>query len=366
VGGFLGAGKTTLICQAARRLSQQGKKVGLITNDQAANLVDAAVLKETGAVVEEVAGGCFCCKFPDLIDVMERIKIQANPDVIIDEPVGSCTDLSATVFQPLKQMYSGQFRVAPFSVLIDVRQVLALEGLRLSLARSGAGRFPDNVLYIYRKQIEEADVIVLNKTDLLPSGESNDLRAMLAREFPRTPLLTISALEGSGVQEWLEYVMADRPAGQTIVAVDYDRYADGEAALGWLNATVRLQAAFLPDWKQNALDLLEAIRRELQARKAEIAHVKIFLQAGKLTVAGNVTGNQETAFMRATGDASDRDVTAGLFVNARVHIDHELLRDVLVQCLPQVGRNGIEVKITSLESFSPARPQPVYRFSETV
>ena len=109
--------------------------------------------------------------------------------------------------------------------------------------------------------------------------------------------------------------MADRPAGQTIVEVDYDRYADGEAALGWLNATVRLQAAFLPDWKQIALDLLEAMRRELQARKAEIAHVKIFLQAGKLTVAGNATSNQETAFMRATGDASDRDVTAGLFVN---------------------------------------------------
>ena len=79
MGGFLGAGKTTLICQAARRLSQQGKKVGLIANDQAANLVDAAVLKETGAVVEEVAGGCFCCKFPDLIDVMDGSKSRQIP-----------------------------------------------------------------------------------------------------------------------------------------------------------------------------------------------------------------------------------------------------------------------------------------------
>ena len=49
--------------------------------------------------------------------------------MIIGEPVGSCTDLSATVLQPLKQMYSGHFARGRSSVLIDVRQVLALEGL---------------------------------------------------------------------------------------------------------------------------------------------------------------------------------------------------------------------------------------------
>ena len=124
VGGFLGAGKTTLIGQAARRFLQQGKKVGLIVNDQAANLVDTAVLREAGTAIEEVAGGCFCCKFSDLINVIERLNAEADHDVIIGEPVGSCTDLSATVLQPLKQFYSGQYRLSPFSVLIDVRQVL--------------------------------------------------------------------------------------------------------------------------------------------------------------------------------------------------------------------------------------------------
>ena len=60
VGGFLGAGKTTLLVRAARRLVEQGKRVGLITNDQAANLVDTGILRQDGLDVGEVAGGCFC------------------------------------------------------------------------------------------------------------------------------------------------------------------------------------------------------------------------------------------------------------------------------------------------------------------
>jgi G3E family GTPase len=243
VGGFLGAGKTTLLGQSAKLLAQRGKKVGLIANDQAANLVDSALLRLNGTSVEEVAGGCFCCKFTDLMAVVERLIERETPDVIIGEPVGSCTDLSATVLQPIKQMYADKYRLSPYSVLLDAR------GLRLSLMQSGKECFHDNVLYIYRKQIEEADVIVLNKTDLIPSGEIEELRAMLILEFPHVPLFTISALDGSGVEEWLEYVMSDQPTGCTIAEVDYDRYADGEAALGWLNATVRLSAPSLPDWK---------------------------------------------------------------------------------------------------------------------
>ena len=44
VGGFLGAGKTTLLWEAAHRIMENGQRVGLITNDQAPDLVDTAIL----------------------------------------------------------------------------------------------------------------------------------------------------------------------------------------------------------------------------------------------------------------------------------------------------------------------------------
>lgn len=63
VGGFLGAGKTTLLWEAARRLMKQWLNVGLITNDQAPELVDSALLSLNNLHVAEVSGSCFCCNF---------------------------------------------------------------------------------------------------------------------------------------------------------------------------------------------------------------------------------------------------------------------------------------------------------------
>ena len=71
VGGFLGAGKTTLLWEAARRIAKSGKRIGLITNDQASELVDTAILSRNEVKVAEVSGSCFCCNFNGLIDSIE-------------------------------------------------------------------------------------------------------------------------------------------------------------------------------------------------------------------------------------------------------------------------------------------------------
>ena len=74
VGGFLGAGKTTTLIRLAEKLQAEGKKVGLITNDQAADLVDTALVKSGNFPVEEIAGGCFCCRFNSLKEAVKLVK----------------------------------------------------------------------------------------------------------------------------------------------------------------------------------------------------------------------------------------------------------------------------------------------------
>src|SRR5438552_18031980 len=105
LGGFLGAGKTTAMARLTRHYMAQGGRVGLVMNDQAQNLVDTNSLREQGFAVEEVAGACFCCRFDELMEKVERLEEHERPDVILAEPVGSCTDLVATVVQPLKDLY---------------------------------------------------------------------------------------------------------------------------------------------------------------------------------------------------------------------------------------------------------------------
>src|SRR6476660_1265432 len=155
LGGFLGAGKTTAVGKLARQLSEQGSRVPLITNDQGRNLVDTAMLRSQGFATEEIPGGCFCCRFDSLVDAAERLTANTRPEIFIAEPVGSCTDLAATVTYPLRRMYRDNFTVAPISVLVDPIRAQRVFGLQ------NGGNFSEKVLYIYRKQIEEADIVVI-------------------------------------------------------------------------------------------------------------------------------------------------------------------------------------------------------------
>src|SRR5881392_3620494 len=129
IGGFLGAGKTTAVGKLAKELTDQGFRVGLITNDQGRNLVDTAMLRSQGFATEEIPGGCFCCRFNSLVEAANRLTEQSRPDVFIAEPVGSCTDLVATVTYPLRRLYGDNFSVAPVSVLADPIRGLRVFGL---------------------------------------------------------------------------------------------------------------------------------------------------------------------------------------------------------------------------------------------
>ena len=175
VGGFLGAGKTTAMLRLAEHLTARGRRVGLITNDQSHGLVDTSIVTAKGYPVEEITGGCFCCRFSSLTDAAERLTRDARPDVFLAEPVGSCTDLRATVQYPLRRLYGDDYRVAPLSVLVD--PVRAARILGLESGRS----FSPKVLYVYEKQLEEADLIVINKSDLLNDDAARRARARLER-----------------------------------------------------------------------------------------------------------------------------------------------------------------------------------------
>ena len=68
VGGFLGAGKTSLLMEAGGRLRERGHHVAILTNDQAGGLVDSAAARSMSFDAGEVAGACFCCAFTRFVE----------------------------------------------------------------------------------------------------------------------------------------------------------------------------------------------------------------------------------------------------------------------------------------------------------
>jgi hypothetical protein len=66
IGGFHGAGKTSLIVAAARLLKGRGLRLAAVLNDQGAELVDTSFVEANGILAGQVAGGCFCCRLSEL------------------------------------------------------------------------------------------------------------------------------------------------------------------------------------------------------------------------------------------------------------------------------------------------------------
>jgi G3E family GTPase len=355
IGGFLGAGKTTALARLARFYMDRGQKVGLVTNDQAADLVDTSSLRSQGFPVEEIAGACFCCRFNDLVDTVGKLESAQRANIILAEPVGSCTDLVATVIQPLKDLYGQRFEVAPYTVLFKPSH-----GLRILRDEKRAG-FSPKAAYIFRKQLEEADAIAINRLDELAPAAVNELTGLIEKQFPGTPVLRVSAKTGQGFDALTELLDQQGNWGRKILDIDYDTYAEGEAEMGWLNSSVHVTAGKPFALDGLLLDVLTRLRESL-AGVAEVAHLKaIGLSDLSFGVANLVSSASHPELsLPSAGEVSEFD----LIVNARVAAAPETLEDcVRAQVEAACREAGAEAKFVTLQSFRPGRPMPTHRYA---
>lgn len=357
IGGFLGAGKTTAILQLARRLQEQHRRVGVITNDQSTGLVDTALLESSGFETAEITGGCFCCRFGSLVDAAEKLNTSSAPDVFIAEPVGSCTDLQATVAFPLRKLYGENYTIAPLSVVVDPHRAARVLGLT-------AGKtFSPKVLYIYEKQLEEAEFIVINKCDLISVAEQDALEAAVHERYPHAKILRISARTGAGIDTWLESICESESAFATSMSVDYDLYAEGEALLGWLNLSGTVTG---PDFDGNELlrQLGTALRTRLDHEGLEVAHLKMTLtpDSGTDIAAGNLVRSQSD--FQLSHELVEPLEHGDLILNLRAEGEPDLIRGLAEETLQVISQGlGLVATVTHGESFRPGRPEPTHRLA---
>jgi G3E family GTPase len=367
LGGFLGAGKTTAIARLAKHYTSAGRRVAVVTNDQAFGLVDSAALRSEGFAVGEVPGACFCCKFDDLVETVGHLSETEHPDIILAEPVGSCTDLVATVIEPLRQFYGDAYETAPFGVLLKPEQgtqILNGDSGDYDSELSNDPEFPFSAeaAYIFRKQLEEADFIAINKSDRLTSNQIRGLSAAAELRFPGKDVFAVSARTGAGFDLLLER-LAGTVTRHTDLAIDYDTYATGEAELGWLNCDVVLTAQ--SDSAPFAIDavtieLVERIAEALKAHGAEPAHVKVLAQAGDATAMANLVASSAAAELSLAAESHADH--ARLIVNARVAVSPNSLSAIVQEQVAMLAAaHGICCELGQVQSFRPGRPVPIHR-----
>ena len=363
IGGFLGAGKTTLIGELAKRYVEAGKTVGIITNDQAADLVDTHNLRSQGFSVGEVSGACFCCSFDDLVATADSLSESTAPDILLAEPVGSCTDLVATVVLPLQQLLGERFELAPFGVLLKPSH-----GQRILAQDNDAdgnpllSGFSPQAEYIFRKQLEEADYLMIGRSDQLSAEEVERLQKVLSKVADGVPVVAVSPKSGDGVDQVIGYIESPMSAGRRLLDIDYDTYAAGEAELGWVNLSAKLDCDSEIGLDAFAKSLVESTADDIiNQYSGAIAHLKVSVLGGDSQAVANVVSNTSGVDV---GLQSGRSVAGQIqvIVNARVAIAPE---DLQAACESNVKATAetfnANVASMSAHALRPGRPTPTHR-----
>lgn len=167
IGGFLGSGKTTLVNRVLSTLA--GVRAIVLVNDFGAVDVDARLIAASGANTIALTNGCVCCSIGDdltraLIRVLDTRPV---PDWILIEASG--------VSDPSKIAQVG---------LVD--GALALDGVVVVADAQSVREHAEDPLLAdtVRRQLSAADLLVLNKTNLVPSPALSAVRDWIGRQAP--------------------------------------------------------------------------------------------------------------------------------------------------------------------------------------
>lgn len=166
IGGYLGAGKTTLLNDLLRHI--EGLRLAVLVNDFGSINIDADLIASHDGETMQLASGCICCSLADgFMQALARLSHRADDiDHVIVEASG--------VSDPVK---IGQYGAILHYALDGVIVLADAEQVRDKAANKYVG---DTVL----RQLQGADLLVLNKVDLVSAEELADVRGWLAAIAP--------------------------------------------------------------------------------------------------------------------------------------------------------------------------------------
>lgn len=265
--GFLGSGKTTTMTALTKYYTAHCGKAAMISNDlgKGVTLADHRLALLSGATASEITGECICYCHDVLTERLNAYYDDGCELVVSDIP-GFGVGALEHVYHGLSSEYAGQYELAPFTVLVEPRTV--------ELLRGGQG---GDLAYILRTQLIEADLIVLNKCDLLRPAEIENAKGWLASQYPHSEVLAISAATGEGLDA-LSLALRQGAASM--------RHPDiGYGGAEFQNAMGRISEYYLQyraqvccndfDGTEYLADIARAVQSELRSGDFDVPHLKL-------------------------------------------------------------------------------------------
>ncbi len=190
IAGFLGSGKTSLLLSVAKAVSESGRKMAIIENEIGKVGIDDIVLREEGLQVREIYSGCICCSLRlDLVNTLMELEREIAPDVVLLEPSGVASPRE--VMRALDG-YGGEIDRKHVAVVIDAERFIRLSNLNIPIITDG---------------IEIADILVINKTDMVDAEGLEAVSRRIRKIRPEVKIICVSALNNVNVNLLVEEFM---------------------------------------------------------------------------------------------------------------------------------------------------------------
>ena len=177
--GFLGSGKTTVLVRMIERLRQregEGFRMAIVENEIGSASVDSSIIQEAGYSVTEMLSGCVCCTLiGQLIPALQKLEKELEPHLVILEATGMATP--DTMANNLRKYGGYGVRIV---TLVD-----ASRWQRIKLA----------LQILLTAQLEPADIVCVNKVDLVEAAALDEIDADVRAVNPNVPIVHLSASE---------------------------------------------------------------------------------------------------------------------------------------------------------------------------
>lgn len=348
VSGFLGAGKTTSMVALADYINANLGKASVIANDLGAkNLVDTKYSKACGCDISELTGECICYQTENLVDRLRRLINYDHNDLVMSDIPGCGVGALEHVYHKLDKEYRGEFGLAPFTVIADP------ERLRAIMPEQADINLPEEMNYLFRAQLQEADVVVLNKIDLLTDAETETYLRFIEGSCPDAEVFAISAKNRTNIGQLADYIMTHSASLKTVdVGYGGPEFVAAEQKLSWYNRQLYVTVC-CGTFDGNAFlgDLVESVRAKLKSKHRNVVHLKVYAEgadgtACKISLLGV---DYDMEFDSRLGQPC---VDLPVIINARAACESQLLAETMDEALHETAnKHNLDVVVFFTECF---------------
>ncbi|MGH2612776.1 MAG: GTP-binding protein, partial [Rhabdochlamydiaceae bacterium] len=293
------------------------------------------------------------CNFQQFIQSIEALNKVSYLDVVFAESVGSCTDLVATIIKPLQKFYENIDIV--LSVFADIRLLSAYLMMNKDI-------FHGKMNYVYEKQLEEADIIVVNKIDMLNEEKTQTAKDFIRKENWTQKVLYQNSLDSSDIRRWLTIVNhVDISGLRKSLDLNYDDYALGEAEMCWYDNEVEIISQNGSAVKV-CYELAHSIYDKIKEHNFIIGHLKFLIsdEVHHVKVSFTTIPSDENYDFSPFGDTN----RATILINGRIKANPEAIIKIISNALTDIQSDETcSVKEKHPKVFNPAYPKPTYRIT---